>query len=355
MKVSVFIRKLSPYRAVFSFGIGLLALVIAGVFLVRLIAPVWSFVSGFIAKPFATLSILQDPTKALKSTDGRTNILILGRGGAEHDAPDLTDTMMIVSIRLSDRKTSIISIPRDLWIQSMRAKINSAYYYGEQKQADGGITFAKDAVFQVTDLPIQYVVVVDFSGFEKAIDLVGGVDINVQRSFTDEKYPVETVLGEKPTPTSKEPIYRTVHFDAGLQHMDAETALVYSRSRYSTDPEEGSDFARSKRQQQVLLSLLSKMKQKETVLNTARIKELRSLFEQYIKTDVTDDELLALGRIGMNMDLAAIQRIGLDMASDDTGNLLVSPPTSKYGQWVLESRIGKWTEIQTYISNELRQ
>lgn len=325
-----------------------------GIILVKFVFPLISAAGNYLFKPLSTISILKDPSSALKSNDGRTNILILGRGGAFHEAPDLTDTMIVLSIRLKDKQISSISIPRDIWINSMKAKINSAYYYGEKKQPGGGLILARDAVFQITDLPIHYAVLVDFTGFKKAIDLVGGVEVEVKRGFTDEKYPVENneekiMSNEKP----KEPAYETVKFEAGWQYMDGDTALRFSRSRYSADPEEGSDFARSKRQQQILVALASKIKQKETALNVDRIKQLRQIFDDYTEADLGDDEMLALGRIGIGINLQGIQQISLDEGTKEEPGLLTNPPIAKYGQWVLEPRAGDWGQVHSYIGEQL--
>lgn len=349
-------RKLAPYRLL-AFWVSVIAVIaVLGIVLIKIVFPLVSAAGNYLFKPLSTISILKDPGSALKSNDGRTNILILGRGGASHEAPDLTDTMILLSIRLKDKQVSSISIPRDIWINSMKAKINSAYYYGEKKQQGGGLILARDAVFQVTGLPVHYAVLVDFEGFKKAIDLVGGVEVEVKRGFTDEKYPSQKLedshLGGQAS-SSETPIYETVKFDAGWQHMDGDTALRFSRSRYSTDPEEGSDFARSKRQQQILVALASKMKQKETSLNVDRIKQLRQIFDDYTDTDLGDDEMLALGRIGIGINLQGIGQIALDEGTKEDPGLLTNPPTAKYGQWVLEPRAGDWGQIHEYITNLL--
>jgi len=363
-------RKLAPYKQPI-FWASIIALVAAiGIILVKFVFPLISAAGNYLFKPLSTISILKDPNSALKSNDGRTNILILGRGGASHEAPDLTDTMILLSIRLKDKHVSSISIPRDIWINSMKAKINSAYYYGDKKQQGGGLILARDAVFQVTGLPVHYAVMVDFDGFKKAIDLVGGVEVEVKRGFTDEKYPIED-KGQGPASTRGElraegqgavvsgqptgvPVYETVKFDAGWQHMDGDTALRFSRSRYSIDPEEGSDFARSKRQQQILVALASKIKQKETALNADRIKQLRQIFDDYTETDLGDDEMLALGRIGIGINLQGIGQIALDEGTKEEPGLLTNPPTAKYGQWVLEPRAGDWGQIHEYIVKMLQ-
>lgn len=358
-KAGVFRRKLSAYRPFLSWGVVVVLAIALFFFVTRFVLPLAASLTGLVGKPLAALSILRDPAKALKSSQGRTNILMLGKGGSSHEAPDLTDSIMVVSIRHRDRKVSVISIPRDIWIDSMKAKINSAYYYGEQKQQGGGFILARDAVFQVTNLPIQYTVLVDFNGFKHAIDLVGGVDVTVEHSFTDEKYPIEDTNGQKPTPKPGKTlpdnqIYETVHFEQGLQHMDGDVALKFSRSRNSADPEEGTDFARGKRQQKVLIALAQKIKQKETSLNIDRLKELRNIFDQYTDTDIADQELLALGRVGIGINPSTVQHVGIDSGTKENSGILVNPPTSKYGQWVLESRMKDWSDVHAYIEEQLR-
>lgn len=354
-KLSVWKRKLAPWgkwlKLISLIGaIGLISLIGAiG------IKKIWGVAGNLLARPLNTISILADPTGTLGSIDGRTNILIMGKGGEGHEGADLTDTMMVASLRLDDRKVSMIPIPRDIWIDSIKAKINTAYYYGQQKNFDGGgITLAKDAIYQVTGLPIQYVMVVNFDGFERAIDLVGGIDLDVERSFTDEKYPIERVDWSKPA-GENEQIYETVSFEKGKQQMNGKTALKFARSRYSTDLTEGTDFARSQRQQKVLMALAEKIKSRETALNLNRVKELRDIFNQYTETNLKDEELLALGRLGMKVKIADIQQIKVDEGSKDEPGLLINPPVSRYGQWVLAPRTGSWESVKEYIKQELEK
>jgi LCP family protein required for cell wall assembly len=175
-----------------STGVGVAVVGLLLLLAVKVVIPLVRSVGSLVTKPFTTISVLRDPSKSLQKTNNRTNILVLGRGGAFHEASDLTDTIIVVSLDHSSNQVSMISLPRDIWIDSMRAKINTAYHYGQQKNPEGGgFVLARDAVFQVTDLPIHYTAVVDFEGFKQAIDLVGGVEVEVERSFTDEKYPVE--------------------------------------------------------------------------------------------------------------------------------------------------------------------
>jgi LCP family protein required for cell wall assembly len=335
-KFSIIRRRFSPYFPLLKWAIFAAAITLAIFFAIRL--------GAFISRPLSTLNILTNPADTLKRTDGRANILILGRGGAQHDAPDLTDTIILASIRLSDFQITLISIPRDVWIPPMKAKVNTAYYYGRQKNPDGGgFALAKDAIFQITNLPIHYLILIDMDGLKKAIDLVGGIDVEVERSFTDVKYPA--TLAPEITPKPEE-IYETVSFQVGKRHFDGDTALKFSRSRNSDDPMEGTDFARARRQQLVLTALAKKIKSRETVLNLDRVKELKQLFDDHTDTDLSDREMLALAGLGAKVDPGQIRSLRID-------EMLINPPVAKYGQWVLVPRSASWEEIHSYIKNQL--
>ena len=161
----------------------------------------------------------------------------------------------------------MISVPRDIWSDSLKDKVNSAYHYGEEKKKGGGLTLSKAIVSDVVGLPIQYALVLDFSGFEKVINLVDGVEVNVPKSFTDPDYPIP---GKENDECNNDPEYRcryeALHFDAGVQVMDGARALKYVRSRHA-EGDEGSDFARGKRQQEVILALKTKLMSKDIYLN----------------------------------------------------------------------------------------
>lgn len=350
-------RRLFPYRWIGIGIIGVIGVIGISIIITKTSAPWVTKFRTAIDEKIRLMKILRDPTVALLTSEGRTNILILGKGGVDHEAPDLTDSMMVVSLSHDNKNVSMISIPRDIWIDSMKAKINSAYYYGEQKTVGGGVILARDAVYQVTNLPIHYTLLVDFQGFKDVVNLLGGVDIDVERAFTDEKFPIESdkrqVTSDKQE--NERLVYETVRFEKGLQHMNGATALKFARSRNSTDLEEGTDFARAKRQQKILIAIAKKLRQKETITNLSILRELRELFGRYVFGDLGDEALLALGRIGVDIDVSNIQHIGLDSTNDDDLPLLVNPPVKKYGQWVLEPRTGKWEEIHGYIEKQLEK
>lgn len=304
---------------------------------------VYLFIFRFFPLAFHYLKTISQFTQrlSLKSTNGRTNILLLGAGGANHTAPDLTDSIIFASINLETGTTLLLSVPRDIWIDSMRAKINAAYHYGEEKRKGGGLILAKAATSEILSQPVHYGVLVNFAGFVKAIDLVGGVEIEVERSFDDYKYPVPGMENAEPEGLR----YEHIHFDQGLQHMDGERALKYVRSRYA-EGEEGTDFARSKRQQKMLLAFKNKVFSIKTLLNPKKISKLSEILGDSIDTDIQKTEYSEFLKLALKLNQGKIKTVVLDE------DLLYNPPKSEYdGQWVLAPRTGNWQAVQEYVKS----
>jgi LCP family protein required for cell wall assembly len=245
------------------------------------------------------------PQERIESFSKRTNILLLGKGGAGHEAPDLTDTMILVSIDQETPDIFMLSIPRDIWMPAIRAKINSAYYWGNQKEnnsgydngvGSGGMVLSKASVEEVVGIPVHYVVVLDFNGFIEITDVLGGVEVNVKEGFIDEKFPIE---GKENDECEGDPEYKcrfeTIEFSKGLQVMDGETALKFVRSR-NAEGQEGTDFAREERQQLVINSLKQKLLSKEVIASPKTLLAIKDVLVRYTETDINEDELAILAR-----------------------------------------------------------
>ena len=128
------------------------------------------------------------------------NFLLLGYGGGAHEGTYLTDTMMVAHVDIKTKKATLFSIPRDLWVRlptkseaDFHTKINAVYQmelfpkdFPDLKQ-----TPVKTIISQITGLPIDGYVSVNFEGFTKAIDILGGIDVNIEKSFTDSEYPLD--------------------------------------------------------------------------------------------------------------------------------------------------------------------
>lgn len=293
-------------------------------------------------------SLIQSLTKIirpvqLRSIDDRVNLLFLGVGGNDHGGSDLTDSLIFISIKEDNGATTFLSIPRDIWVDSMRAKINTAYHYGEKQKENGGLVLAKGAVSEILGQPIHYAVLVDFDGFVKAIDLMGGLEVEVERSFDDYKYPIPGMETAQP----EEARYEYLHFDQGWQSMDGTRALKYIRSRYA-EGEEGTDFARSKRQQKILLAFKDKVFSAKTIFSPKKIKALMQVFSHSIKTDIAEEEYATFFKLALKVKNGKIKTAILEE------NLLINPPSQKYdGHWVLIPKSDDWREVHQYVKRLL--
>lgn len=297
--------------------------------------------------PVSIVRLLFDSGAPLKITNSRTNILLLGVGGGAHEGADLTDTIIVLTLNIKTRSLAFISIPRDVWSDELKDKVNSAYHYGEEKRIGGGLVLAKATIEDVVGLPIHYGIVVDFSGFKKVIDLVGGVIINVPNAFEDPDFPI---AGKENDECNKDPLYRcryeTLRFESGLQNMDGDRALKYVRSRHA-EGNEGSDFARSKRQQDLLIALKQKFTHISLLSSPQRISQLFHALDDATDTDMNIGEFLTVGKFIAKTKQEDIQKISIE-------GELMSPPRFWYdGKYVLVPRVD-FDEIHASIASQLR-
>ena len=302
-----------------------------------------SEVSGL--TPGTIIGLLFNAGAQLKQLEGRTNIALLGTAGGTNAGADLTDTILIVSFH-HDRKTlSLISLPRDIWSDTLKDKINSAYHYGEEKKKGGGLIISKVIIEDIVGLPIHYAVLVDFFGFQEVIDLVGGVTITVPQAFDDPEFPVpgreEDLCGGDPKLTCR---FEPLHFDAGTQTMDGARALKYVRSRQALG-DEGSDFARARRQQEVLLALKQKLTS-PAVWVPGRAGKLLRAFEKATESDMKVGELATVGKLLAGVKEDHIVRISLE-------DHLYPPRSLWYGRYVLLPT-ESFGAIHNYVKEQLQ-
>lgn len=302
----------------------------------------------------------------LKQSDGRVNVLILGTSGKKEAGPDLTDTIIFASINSTKNDITLVSIPRDLWIPELSQKINTAY-------VKGGLTLAEKSVSKILNKPVGYGVRLNFSGFVQAVDLIGGLDVNVDKAFDDLEYPIdgkendpcghkqEDLLSLASASSQLEVFpcrYKKIHFDKGEEHLNGEKALEYVRSRHAQG-DEGTDFARSRRQEKVIKAFKDKIFSLQTILNPARFIGLYTIIKGNIDTDVKQNEIDDFVRLFQSLKNTKVESAVIDFGDEakKRPGLLIHPPvTSKYNyEWVLIPRIGNgnYQEIQGYIDCEI--
>lgn len=275
----------------------------------------------------------ENEQKILKGEgDGRINILLLGIGGAGHDGADLTDTMMVVSVDPINKTVAMLSIPRDLRVDipgGGESKINAVHAFGEQnkKRFADGPSASKEVVSEILDLPIHYYLRLDFEGFKKLVDKIGGIEVNVEKDIVDPYYP-----DDRPGRFGN----ITYKVSAGEQHMDGSAALKYARSRYTT-----SDFDRAKRQQIILKAIKEKALSVGIMANPAKLSAIMNIIGDHFRTDL---QLWEMERfLGLMKDVNT-QEIAQRVLEDSPEGLLKSSNVN--GAYVLLPKSGNYKEIQ---------
>lgn len=273
--------------------------------------------------------------------DTLTTILILGKGGEGHTAPNLTDTIMVAFLNPDSKHVSLLSIPRDIWITEIRAKINTAYHYG-------GFKMANDSVKSITGVSLSNTVVVDFSLFKDVIDSIGGIEVDVEKSFIDNKYPIaglENDLCDGDFTYSCR--YETLTFNAGVTQMNGETALKFVRSR-NAEGDEGTDLARSKRQQRVISAIQNKMFSGDVLFNANSLKKLYEVVVSHVETDLDQETAISLAKFVIQA------RQNINYISIPEEMIQVSKNDKKYDkQYVFLPKSGSWLEIQEWLKTKI--
>jgi len=338
----------------------------------------------------------------IKENKTEFNFLIFGYGGGRHEGAYLTDTMMIFHLDIKNKKAALISLPRDLWVSvptkdgsSFFSKINAVYqmelfpenypqinnkFLGKK----GDAAFTKFIISKIFNIPIDYYAALDFEGFKKAIDILGGIDVMVEKSFTDPAYPidgkendlcdedtknlfkeVEPFLKPGYNPEDKDKLlkdnpkldeflknatdsphlafpcrYETLVFNKGKTHMDGQTALKYTRSRHSS--EDGSDFARAKRQHLILEAV------KDKVLSLNLITKAPALLDQLGNHFKTDFPLSEIPKFSKEALKTKDYQFFTYIFSNEN---YLQDGFSEDGQYILIPKTGQnnWKEIQKAI------
>jgi len=291
-----------------------------------------------------------DPSKLNGEGDGRVNILLLGRGGEGHDGPDLTDTIILVSIDPLAKEAALVSIPRDLYVSvgnKGSMKINSVYATGKTTSNTGRISVKDDpktneAGFQLLEetikeklgLPIHYHFMVDFAGFEQAVNNVGGVDFYAPQSVTE----TMRINGQNYKLDVKE----------GQQHMDGFEALAYARSRH-TSPR--GDFDRAERQRALITALKDKILSPSTFSNPQKISNLLGTFGNHVQTNFSIQDLQRLYQLSQEIPSDKISSIGL---ADPPNNFLTTSNIGGTSVVIPTAGQSDFAPLQSYLRNVLK-
>ena len=284
----------------------------------------------------------------------RTNVLLLGMSGPGYEAPDLTDTILVLSVDPSEGSATMISLPRDLYVEVPEIEEGRNYYAGYftkinalyqlNKNSSDSEEFAagliKQKVGQITGLEINNYILMDLEGLKEIIDQIGGLNVFVEKDVFDPRFPTKNFATE------------TFELKSGWRWLDGQTALRYIRTRHDIE----GDFGRIKRQQAVLEALRKKILGMSPLWDLPKIIEIVRTLRRYFKTDLDVLDIKRLWDISRKIDSSSkIKHIVID-ANQENG--LLEESTAVLGGktgFILVPKTGveDYTEIQDFIQNNL--
>ncbi|MBL8095339.1 MAG: LCP family protein [Anaerolineales bacterium] len=228
----------------------------------------------------------------------RVTVLLLGidRRQGETERAYRTDSIMLISIDPVANTASMLSIPRDLWVEMPDGydpnTINTANFIGDAYELPGGgPAFAMKTIRNNLGVSVDYYVRLDFTAFEKIIDAIGGIEIDNPTEIDDPEYP-DGSYG-----------YEPFYLSAGVHTLNGHDALRYARTRH-----DDSDINRAQRQQQVVLAVRDKVLSVGSLPTLlAQAPGLYSTLQESIQTNLTIEQMIALALLAQDIPRDSIK------------------------------------------------
>ncbi len=287
-----------------------------------------------------------------KDANNRTNLLLFGTEEDSERGADqggyLTDTIMLISYNHDDKSTSMVSMPRDFWVDYERAcaagyrgKINAIYecYSDSSKNEQAGAEALKKKVAAVFGLDIQYYAHVNFKAVTSLIDAVGGVEIVIESEDPRGIY----------DPASKH--MRYPNGPTGLLNGKEALRLMRARNSKGGYGLPNSNFDREGNQQKVIAALIKKIQSGGVLSDVGKVSNIVDIFEKNVRTDVGANEIQAAINIAKNVDIKNVKSISLITPGElvvTTGNINSQSIVQPQGTSLYD-----YSKIQSYILRKM--
>jgi LCP family protein required for cell wall assembly len=204
------------------------------------------------------------------------------------------------------------------------------------KDTPEAITLVEKTITEVTGLPIDYFAILNFDGFEKTIDSIGGINIMNERDIFDSRYPGPNYS------------YETFQLKKGFHQLDGATALKYARERHN-DPE--GDFGRAKRQQQIMQAIKNKVFSVATLANPIALNNLLNTIGENVITDAAPADIENFFELLKKLDTQNITNKVVDAWNKDSLLKVTHVELGGIQAFVLVPRIGNWSEVHDLAQN----
>jgi LCP family protein required for cell wall assembly len=232
---------------------------------------------------YAGWNSMQDgeDASATESTMPTERVLLIGFDGSNGE-PGRTDGLVIAVFDYAQKQVGLISVPRDLWIDIPilgPGRINTVYRVGTRVLGrEKGLALLRKVIFETLGLSVDYTVAVNYKGFVTAVDELGGINVDV-------KCPIEDCFWMNGDTETCVPL----SLQAGTQHLNGQTALLYARSRHGR-----TDIDRGRRQQAVLMGLKNRLIRPTTLMG---LPHLVSKLSPYVETNLPLDAVLRMAAL----------------------------------------------------------
>lgn len=309
------------------------------------------FISSFTLLLICLIAIFfyyKNQASARFSTKNCYNFLILGLDPRDDrlEKTEVTDTIIFASLNLKTQSLKLFSLPRDLWHYPLETKINQIYPLSFDKPNQ--YEFIKDNFNLIIGQKIDNVLIITTQNLIDITSIIGGVDVSLEQGFTDNEYPNPEYLSDP-----SKPIYITVSYNQGLNHLNSANITPFIRSRKSADLATGggTDLGRIQRQQ-LLINALS-LKLKNISNNQASsYYNLYKYFAQNIKTDLDFETEFLLG-LYLNKKILNININKVDIPTDTKDAIIYHPLKFINKQWVFITKDEDYSTLKTFIAKSI--
>lgn len=286
----------------------------------------------------------------IKNTPVPRHFLVLGLDPRNDllEKTETTDTIMYANLSPQFTNIKMFSLPRDLWFYPINKKINSIY--PDSLKAPNKFDFIQTSFSQVTGQNIDRTIIITTEDLKQIIDIIGGVDVYLDKELKDEKYPNQDYIDH---PNPKTPIYKTIFYPQGINHLDSSNISEFVRSRKSSDiaQDGGTDLGRIARQQQLLNSLLSKVPK---IRDPHQLILLCKYFDKSIAHNLTKQDYLILGiKLLPHLKDLVLNKISIPTGENPKTDIIYHPQTFINKQWVFITQDPGYNKLHQFIKDQL--
>ena len=272
------------------------------------------------------------------------NFLILGLDPRDDllEKTETTDTIIYANLSSNFNSVNLFSLPRDLWFYPISKKINQIY-------PDTFPNLQKSFTV-IIGQNINRTIIITTQNLKNISDLVGGIDIYLDSELKDTQYPNQAYIDN---PKSDAPMYKTIYYPIGNNHLDSTNITEFVRSRKSSETVTGggTDLGRIIRQQKLFDALLAKILQ---IRDPKQLLLLYQYFDKNISHNLSKQDYLDLGiKILPNIKTLKINKINIPTGEDSKTDIIYHPTKFINKQWVFITSTPEYQSLKNFISKSL--